>query len=349
MQPVLVADAFAAAEAVASRDRNNLHLTSSFFADGEKYRAFCAYYAVMRVVDDRIDGLPWRGALSNEQRLMEQGVLSAWKKGVEACYATGRVPTSVVKACDRHDARLLFQAFAVSLGTFRPPLVLWDNFFGAMRRDLGSEGFEDWQQFLSYAEGASVAPTTIYLFLITARREGQSIELPEGFDVAQCGRQLGVFAYVAHILRDLAEDLRTGEKGLVYVSREDMAAHGVSKELLLSDADRGQASTATRGLVAELASRARLLLSEGRSSMACLAGRTDPDCAFILELIVTMYERVLDKIEACSHDPMGDAHRLTMQEKQSILCEVADRVGYRPGRRRARTHQEGGSGWPCST
>jgi len=334
-RPQLESDAFAAAEAIASRDCNNLYLTSSFFADGEKYRAFCAFYAVMRVVDDRIDGLPSRGLLSNAQRLTEQGVLSAWSKGVEACYATGSVPNPVVDACARHDAQLLFKAFADSLGTFRPPQVLWDSFFGAMRWDLEHDRFESWQQFLTYAEGASVAPTTIYLFLLVARRVGESTELPDGFNVAECGRQLGLFAYIGHILRDLAEDLRTGQNGFLYVSREDMAAHGVTEELLLSDVETGQASTATRGLVAELVSRARQCLSEGRTSMACLSGQLDQDCSFILELIVTVYECVLDKIEACSHDPMGDAHRLTVHEKQGILSDVADRCGYRPDRRLA--------------
>ena len=78
--------AHAVAEAIASRDLNNLYLASSFFADHEKYNAFCAYYALMRVVDDRIDALPTRMGLSDRERCAEHEIVSAWDAGVKSCY-----------------------------------------------------------------------------------------------------------------------------------------------------------------------------------------------------------------------------------------------------------------------
>jgi phytoene/squalene synthetase len=50
--------AYKVTEAIASKDHNNLYITSLFFKDRLKYKAFCAFYAVMRIVDDRIDNLP---------------------------------------------------------------------------------------------------------------------------------------------------------------------------------------------------------------------------------------------------------------------------------------------------
>lgn len=332
--------AVATAEAIASRDHNNLYLTSSFFADRTKYRAFCAYYALMRVVDDRVDEIPFRGPLARSQMLAEKDILAAWREGVRACYANGRVDASVAEACALPDAPLLFEAFADSLRDFRPPQALWDDFFSAMQWDLGRARFTSWREFLTYAEGASVAPTTIYLFLITARGSGGSTVLPEGFDLIECGRQLGLFAYLGHVLRDVAEDLRIGDGGLVYFSREDMEACGVTDEGLFSDLERGRASETTRSLVAELSLRARRFLAAGRASMTPLSGQLEKDCAFILELIVTMYERVIDKIEASGHDPMGRAHRLTPHEKQTILSEVAGRIGYRLDQSRRTNQQE---------
>ena len=323
-------NAHAVAEAIASRDLNNLYLASLFFTDHEKYKAFCAYYALMRVVDDRIDGLPTRMRLSERERRTEHEVVSAWEAGVQSCYEGHVVPKHIVHQCGLEDAQLLFDSFAASLEVFRPPQAPWSNFFRSMHWDLDHERFDTWREFLSYAEGASVSPTTIYLFLIASRRKGVSASLAAGFNVMECGRQLGVFAYLGHILRDLSEDLRTGDNGLIYVCGEDMKAYGVTEKLLFCDAEQGRSSEATRRLVAELSARARTFLASGRSSLSCLSGQLDEDCEFILELIVTMYERVLDKIETCSFDPMGPGHRLTPEEKEAIMKEVADCVDFRP-------------------
>jgi phytoene/squalene synthetase len=323
-------NAHAIAEAIASRDQNNLYRASSYFEDREKYRAFCAYYALMRVVDDRIDGLHTRLRLSDQERRAEHEVVSAWDAGVRICYQGGVVPKPIVRQCGLADAQHLFDSFAASLEVFRSPPALWNNFFQSMHWDLDHERFDTWPEFLSYAEGASVAPTTVYLFLITSQRRGVSVSSPAGFDVIKCGRQLGVFAYLAHILRDLAEDLQRGDNGLIYVCGEDMTAYGVTEQLLFRDAEQGRSSRATRRLVAELLARARAFLSSARPLMPCLSGRLDRDCEFILDLIVTVYERVLDKIAACAFEVMGTGHRLTPEEKEAIVKEVADRVGFKP-------------------
>jgi len=64
--------------------------------------------------------------------------------------------------------------------------------------------------------------------------------------------------------------------------------------------------------------------------MPCPSGQLDRDCEFILDVIVAVYERVLDKIEACSFEVMGTEHRLTPEEKKVMVREVAERVGFRP-------------------
>ena len=66
-------------EAIASKDRNNLYVTSTFFRGHIKYRAFCAYYAIMRVVDDRIDNLPSQSSRCAELRKRELAPVSGIK------------------------------------------------------------------------------------------------------------------------------------------------------------------------------------------------------------------------------------------------------------------------------
>jgi phytoene synthase len=312
-------------ESIAAKDLNNLYRTSCYFRDKKRYQAFCAMYAVMRVVDDRVDNLlaqprPACSALAHARK-----VVTAWHRVVSACLSGCQPASEDVGGCDHPYANELLLAFVDAVEQFPVPVQLWDDFFAAMRQDLAGNRFGTYGQFLEYAAGAAVAPTTIYLHLICAEPRGREhvFDVPQGFDVMRCGRALGRFAYLAHVLRDLRQDLATGEHGLLYLAADDMAAHGVSLASLRRDARAGTASPQQRALVRDLADRASTLAQEGRRCLAAIDGRLSVDRAFVLELIVRVYERVLSKIASCSYDVMGERHRLTSGEKKRIALEVA--------------------------
>ncbi len=312
----------ATAEAIASKDLNNLYRTSCLFRDRARYWAFCTYYAVMRVVDDRVDNLPTRSGLSLRAREAEHEVVSAWESAVACCYA-GQVPTrSTWEPCEVAAARELLGAFTESLEVVRPPQFLWSNFFRSMHWDLDHSRFCTWGEFLEYTEGASVAPTTIYLYLIASQLGAPGGAVPVGFNIVDCGRHLGRFAYLGHIVRDLAEDLLLDDSGLIYVPVQEMSVFGVTEAVLFSDLRRGRASRSTRLLVSELVARARDHLAEGRSLLDPLGSKLEEDCQLILALIIATYERVLDKVESCDFDVMGTRHRLTVSEKEALLLEL---------------------------
>ncbi len=325
-----LAASYAVAEAIAARDQNNLYLVSRYFADPEKYRAFCAFYAVMRLVDDRIDAIPSRTELSPEARAFEHRVVEIWERMVEAC-GTGEVPDlAEIPEGLPADVPDLLQAFADASRRFPVPGSLWRNFFAAMHRDLEDKRFATYRDFLDYTEGAAVAPTTIYLFLVASRSPGagEPYRLPEGFDLIGSGRQLGIFAYLGHILRDLAADLATGKEGLLYIAADDLAAFGITEEMLFADLARHEAGPQLRALVSELVDRARVFLDHGRELLRALDGTLTPDCAFILELIVTIYQEVVDRIVACSYDPMAGGHHLSVGDKKRIAFRLATREGF---------------------
>jgi len=316
-------------EAIASRDRNNLYVTSSFFRDPIKYRAFCAYYALMRVVDDRIDNLPSPSSRCAELRKRELDVVAAWERVVRSSCRDIHPTASMLASCDFAEAEAVCESFIASYRVFPVPIRLWTNFFAAMRSDLVASEFVRWSDFLTYAEGATVAPTTIYLSLIVARRDVTmgSCEFPRGFDLYNCGRHLGLFAYLGHIIRDLAADITSTATRLCLV-REDMLAHGVSPEILRSEALNRRASPATRRLVGQLLQRARRHLAQGRALVELIHGSLDSDCRFILELINSMYEHIIAKIESTGCDPMAKRHHLTQREQAEIVHQVAARTGF---------------------
>jgi phytoene/squalene synthetase len=325
-----LAASYAVAEAVAAKDQNNLYLVSRYFADTEKYRAFCALYAVMRLVDDRIDSIPSRIELASETRAFEHGVVDFWERAVEACRA-GAVPLlpNVPEGLPM-DVPDLLHAFADASRRFPVPEILWKNFFVAMHRDLDFQRFAAYRDFLEYTEGAAVAPTTIYLYLVASRSAGagEPYCLPEGFDLLGSGRQLGRFAYLGHILRDLAADLATGREGLLYLAADDLEVFGVTEKMLFADLAQRQASPQLRALVSELVERAREYLRDGRRLLQALDGTLTPDCAFILELIVTIYQEVVERIVACSCDPLTGRHHLSVGDKKRLAFRVAKRGGF---------------------
>lgn len=322
----------ALAEEIAARDLNNLYLTSRYFADPERYKAFCALYAVMRVVDDRIDEIPSRSALDAAARQREHAVVDAWLAALETALRDGGATDEQIVRCDSPSAGDLLRAAGDAMQRFPVPFVLWRNFFAAMHQDLESSRFSTYDDFLTYTEGASVAPTTIYLYLTAASRPapGQPYRPPRDFELIECGHHLGLFAYLGHILRDLTVDLATGDEGLLYLAGDDMAAHGVDLARLHRDSQRRRASEPVRALVRTLVQRSRRARDRGRELMRSLEGALTGDCAFILELIVTIYEAVIDKIVASDYDPMAGRHRLTLEEKTEIAMRTAARVGYSP-------------------
>lgn len=313
------------AEAIAAKDFTNLYRTSCYFRDKERYRAFCAMYAVMRVVDDRVDDVLAAARSTPSATAHARDAVTAWHRAVRHCLSGGQPGSEQVRACDHPNVTELLFALSDAVERFCVPVWLWDDFFGAMLQDLKGRTFGTYTEFLAYADGAAVAPTTIYLYLIAAKRleDGTAYAPPDDFEIVRCGRALGRFAYLAHILRDLRQDLMAGEHGLLYLASEDMAAHGVTPTSLRREARAQSSGPQARALVRELADRAATLASAGRGYLATLNGKLSVDRAFVLELIVRIYEAALRKIVSCSHDVMQERHRLTGDEKERIAIETA--------------------------
>ena len=146
----------------------------------------------------------------------------------------------------------------------------------------------------------------------------------------RCGRSLELFAYLAHTLRDLSRDLRTGDDGLLYLAKDDMARFHVTESLLFADLARRHASDPVRALVADIVSRARTFLRDGRKLIEPVDGQLEPDCGLVLESIVSIYERILEKVESNGMDPFAGRHIPTDSEKRLIIQEVARRRGMEP-------------------
>ena len=74
-----------------------------------------------------------------------------------------------------------------------------------MLYDINNNGFSTLEEFMDYAEGASVAPASIFVHLCCLSEENNEYMTPD-FDVMQVARPCAIFSYLVHIIRDFQED-----------------------------------------------------------------------------------------------------------------------------------------------
>ena len=292
--------ALEACEKITSRNRSSLHYVSQFMSDRCRYEAFLAMYSVMRVIDDFVDAIPNPQVVTPAELRRLEGKLEQWGCRIQKAY-TGKPERNALDI-----------ALSSALTSFGVPHSIWQSFLGSMQYDLRHSSFDTWNEFIYYSEGATVAPTAIFLFLLFAQRStGRSSQrdgnrpiryelgdLGDGFDYRSCAQDLGIFAYLSHILRDVREDLNMGNEGRVYIPISDLREVGLSLREFRERVASGRSDSRCRSLVALVAQRAHRFEAAGVKKARGRYAAMEPSCRFILALIIAMYQDLLGRIEA---------------------------------------------------
>lgn len=313
-------------ERIAARDNNNLYQASRYLIELDRYRSFCAFYSVMRVVDDAIDALPARQSLAAATIAAELKKLARWRQATISASRNGDDPDLAMIRFDHPHAESLVRELHLASQLFTIPRSCWTSFFRSMRRDLKQTRFETFRDFLRYTDGASVSPTLIFLTLASARPISDSSYAPHSTRaLAAAALHLGRFAYLAHILRDLAIDLADPDNLLVYLADDDLVAHGLRLSDVVDDVQSGESRPALRALVADLAARARAELALGQRLLPTFVGAVSPRLSAVIAYTVSMYEEILRRIEE-TRDPIRHSARLSADDQ----CAIAEQASLKP-------------------
>jgi phytoene synthase len=241
---------------------------------------------------------------------------------VDALYAHARVLDEIVDdprsdarwKTDRLDARVQLFEEALRTGGSADPVLravvhtarTWDipaeyfrTFTDAMRSDLSVTDYATYDDLLGYMHGAAaLLGLQIVPVLETVHPQA-----------AQKATAVGYALQITNILRDVEEDL---ERGRVYLPRDDMERHGVSR----ADLEARRMTDPLRALFAFEAERARAYYTEAHAAV----GMLDPSGRECVALGLRLYAGILDSLEAADYQVFGVRHGISHRKAIALAA-----------------------------
>jgi phytoene synthase len=201
----------------------------------------------------------------------------------------------------RFSGHPLWPAFHHTVRRFGIPHGYFHEMIAGVASDLEPREIETFDQLYRYCyQVASVVGLTIiHIF---------------GFDTRSAlplAEKCGVAFQLTNILRDIRED---AEKGRIYLPTEDLRRFDVSAE----DLATGHRGESFLRLMRFEAARARAYYNESMPLLDLIHPRSRPS----LWALISIYSRLLERIEAKNYDVFSERVRLTSLEKSWILVQA---------------------------
>ena len=241
--------------------------------------AVYALYGFVRGADELVDG-PGRSHDPDGRRRALDGWQVELEAGLSQGYSRHPVIAALVDAGRRHDL----------------PLGELSAYMDSMRVDCGPVRVADRSELDRYMRGSAGAVGLIMAPLLGAPAELHPV-------VAQ----LGTAFQLTNFIRDVREDY---ELDRVYLPAADCARHGVS----ITDIAARHMSAGLRALLAAEVGRARELFAETAGLHEVLHPSVHRGIVFAR----SVYERVLDRVEALGFDVLGGPVRLSPRQLGAV-------------------------------
>ena len=301
-----IAAAYQTCIEIARREAKNFYY--AFLAlPRPKREAICAVYAFMRHADDISDD----ESRSREQRRQDlENWLTAWHAA-----AAGQPSSDPV-----------FAALADARVRFHIPLELLDQLVQGTAMDLTAErqassAFDEAGAPIAWDTYATFEDLRRYCYfvasvvgLVCIRIFGYSDSRAE-----QLAEETGVAFQLTNILRDVRED---AERGRIYLPLEDLDRYGVRVEQLAAIRDGTQLRLNQRELLEGLAQRAEDYYKSGFALLPLIS----PDARPALWVLITIYHRLLRRIERRNYDVFSERVSVPLLTRISILLRGLGRV-----------------------
>jgi len=281
-------------------------LIAARFWDDRRYHAAKVCYKFMRMIDDYIDD---RKATGKEIGCLEKEELNEKVNSWIECLniSSGQDP--------------FYRELADTVSTFKIPLELFHNFAKAMLYDINHNGFATLDDFMDYAEGASVAPASIFVHLCCLSEKDGAYATPD-YNVLDVARPCAIFSYLVHIIRDFQEDQLNN---LNYFALDILKQHHLLPSHLKEIATGGPVPESFRQVIGVYHDHARYYREQTLLQLEELSEKLSGRYLLSLHIIYHLYQMVFERIDISHGLFTGRELNPTISEIRDRVLEVASR------------------------
>ncbi len=263
-------------------DHPNILIAANFW-EPERYQAACICYRIMRRIDDLIDDHKANHrTIASDQQEVFNVLVENWL----AMFMNG--DHADPDHADPDHAELM-----ETVKRYRIPLWPFRDFARSMVFDIFNDTFPTLEDFMFYAQGASVAPASIFVHLSGLRNGSPGFQLPE-FDVRDVATPCAIFSYLVHIIRDFQKDQ---QHNLNYFAGDMMEKHGLTVGCLRNMADGKPLTEGFRSMIREYLALADKFRQETSDMIQKISPLLSQRYRLSLEIVFDLYRMVYDRID----------------------------------------------------
>ncbi len=256
----------------------NILIAASFWEE-DRYHAAKVCYRFMRKIDDLVDD---RKSSERKISCMEKQLLTEKVNNWISCLDK-----------DSSDDSSILELIN-TIETFKIPLLYFHNFAMAMQYDINHGSFPTFESFIDYAEGASVAPASIFVHLCCLQKENGSFKVPP-IDILDVARPCAIFSYLVHVIRDFQKDQNMNLNYFALdVLNENMLTPGDLKEI----ASGGDIPQGFRNVIRYYKGKAEEYRKQTILQIDHLQSIVDERYLKSLKIICQLYTSVYNRIDA---------------------------------------------------
>lgn len=283
------------------------------FWDKERYAAFRVCYRSMRRIDDLVDDRKeQREPITPEESALMGQALQDWLKAVRSNSPGDEFQREFLQTVNR----------------LQIPMWPWERLCRAMIYDLSHNGYCNFRSFLRYAEGAAISPASVFMHLCGVRGSSGSY-LPPEYDIRKGARDLALFSYLVHIVRDFQKDHL---RGLNYFSDDLLAEQSLNLSDLAEIARTGRPSQSFRLLIRRYLQLAEYYRRRARETIDRLLPVLEPRYQLSLEIIYGLYLLTYQQIEPNRGNFSSEDTNASPQQLQDRIEHIVSSFVPRPAR-----------------